>query len=102
MKKITEGEILVFLYTMSLRDSEQLKSMLALCTQDTVHKCEEPNFSRLKDMERRFLDQKIEDRNIDARRDDKTAQGAAQRRGRERKTKRLLSVALEGRTMFEC
>ena len=62
-----------------------------LKTQDTVQKGQEPSYTRLNDMVRRFLDQKLTDRNFDARRDDETAQGAAvkrsdgKRRSRERK-----------------
>ena len=43
-------------------------------------KREETSNTRLKDMARRLLDQKIKDRNFDASRTDKTAQGAALKR----------------------
>ena len=65
------------IYKMRLRDSDPLKSTLALYTQDTVSKGEEPSFTRLQDVVRRNQDQKIEDRNFGARRDEKTAQGVA-------------------------
>ena len=42
-----------------------------------VPKGEEPSYTRLNDTVRRFLDLKLMDGNFDARRDDKTAQGAA-------------------------
>ena len=42
---------------------------MALKTQDTLQKGEEPSCTRLKDTVRRFLEQKTKDRNFDARRD---------------------------------
>ena len=64
---------------MRLRNTEniEVKSTLAMYTQDTVREEKESSFSRLKKVVRRFVDQKIKDRNFDARRDDKTAPRAA-------------------------
>ena len=45
-----------------------------------MQKGEEPSNTRLNDRVRRFLDQKGKDWNFDARRDDKTGQGAAVKR----------------------
>ena len=90
MNKIPEDGTLENENKMSFRDSEQLKSTLALKTQDTMQRKEQPSCTRLIDTLRRFLDQTMKDRSFDLRRDDKTAQRS---RGKK-KTRRLLSMAL--------
>ena len=56
---------------------EQVETALALDTHDTVEKGEESSDTRLDKMAKRFLDQKMKDRNFDERKDDKIAAGAA-------------------------
>ena len=81
-----QAGILEELYKMRLTDSKQLKSTMALYTQDTVQKGVEPCYTRLKDMVRRFLELKINDRNFDAWRRDRSGQGAVVKRKRRWQT----------------
>ena len=59
---------------------EQVETTLALDTHDTVEKGEESSDTRLDMMAKRFLDQKLKDRNFDVRKDDKIAAGGSRDR----------------------
>ena len=61
--------ILESVYKTRLRDLEQLKTIFALYNQDTVQKKWPASYTRLKNMVKKYLDQKTKDRNIDARSD---------------------------------
>ena len=83
--------ILNFLYKMRLLSCRTIEVYLLSC-------------NRLKDMVRRFLDQECQDKNFDVRRDDRSAQEAAEKkdgkhRSRERK-QRDCTQELFARTMF--
>ena len=76
-------------------------------TQDTVpkkKKGEETSETRLKDMVRRFLEQKIIGRLFDARRHDKTLEGVAVKRkyGKRRSRERNKKTALDGSSERQC
>ena len=56
IKEVPQGNVLESLYKMRIRDSEQLKTVLALCDQDIEHKYIPPSDQRLKIMAGKFLE----------------------------------------------
>ena len=63
------------LYKMRVRESEQLKNVLALC-QDIEQKNMPPSFQRLKTIVKKLLDQNVSARNFEAR-NERTVTGTA-------------------------
>ena len=67
MSKIPSDEILESLYTLRIRESDQLKTVLELHDMEIHQKISVPNFQKLKTMVKRSIDQKLRLRNFDAR-----------------------------------
>ena len=67
IKEIPQDNVLESLCKMRTRDSEQLKTILALSDQDIEQKEIPPSYQRLKIMAEKFLDQKIWHRNVEVR-----------------------------------
>ena len=67
MSKIPSDDILESLYTLRIRESEQLKTLIELCDMEIHQKISMPNYQKLKTMVKRRKDQKLRLRNFDAR-----------------------------------
>ena len=67
MSKIPSDDVLESLYTLRIRESEQLKTVLELYEMEIHQKISTPNYQRLKTMVKRRKDQKLRLRNFDAR-----------------------------------
>ena len=65
--EVPSDSILERLHQMRIRESEQLKTALALYDQDINQKNMPPSYQRLKTMTKKFLDQKMRARNFEAR-----------------------------------
>ena len=67
MTRIPPHDILESLYTLRIRESDQLKTVLELYDMEIHQKTSRPNCHRLKTMVKRIMDQKLRLRNFDAR-----------------------------------
>ena len=67
MSKIPSDDVLESLYTLRIRESEQLKTVLELHEMEIHQKISMPNYQKLKTMVKRSIDQKLRLRNFDAR-----------------------------------
>ena len=69
--EVPSGSILESLYKMRIRESDPLKTLLAIFEQDIEQKSNmPPSYQRLKIMVTKFLDQKMRARNFEARDED--------------------------------
>ena len=59
IEEMPQDHIVESLHKRRIRDSEQLKTILALYDQDNEQKKAQPSCSRLKNMVKKFLDQKV-------------------------------------------
>ena len=95
--EMPSDSILESLYKTQFRESDQLKTVLALYDLDILQKNLQPSCQRLQSMVKKFLDQKAKARNFEAR-NERTATGTpAKSRSREvracrAKTGRWLSM----------
>ena len=64
MTKVPDEDILEICYKKQLQFAEELKPLMALYQQDTVQKGEAASYSRLKEMARWYVVQKIRDSNF--------------------------------------
>ena len=67
LSKIPSDDILERLYTLRIRESAQLKTVLELYDMEIQQKISMPNYQKLKTMVKRSIDQKLRLRNFDAR-----------------------------------
>ena len=103
--EIPAGSVLESFYKSKLQDSVQLHAVLATYEQENVRNNEPPNYSRLKTISRRHLDQTMRTRNFRARNEIvETGTVTKSQKGRkvsvERKVVRMLPVESNW-TVFE-
>ena len=67
MTQIPSDDILVSLYKLRIRESDQLKNVLEMYDMEIHQKTSVPNYQKLKSMVQRSIDQKLRLRNSDAR-----------------------------------
>ena len=67
--KIPPDDVLDSLYKLSIRESDQLKTVLELYDMEIHQKIFMPNYQKLKTKVKRSIDQKLRLRNFDARRE---------------------------------
>ena len=67
MTKIPPDDILEGLYTLRIRESEKLKTVLELYDQEIHRKKAGPDYHRLKTMVKRSIEQDLRNRNVGAR-----------------------------------
>ena len=65
--KIPSDDVPESLYTLRIRESDQLKTVLELYDMEIHQKISMPNYQKLKTMLKRSIDQKLRSRNFDAR-----------------------------------
>ena len=80
VKDMLQDNVLQSLYRMRIRDSEQLKTVLALYDRDIEQKDILPSYQKLKTMAMKFLHQKMRNRNLEVR-DERTAAGTPAKSG---------------------
>ena len=67
MTKVPPDDVLDSLYKLTIRESDQLKTVLELYDLEVHQKISMPNYEKLKTMVKRSIDQKLRLRNFDAR-----------------------------------
>ena len=67
MSKIPSDHVLESLYKLTIRESDQLKTIVELYVMEIHHKISMPNYQTLKMMVTRSIDEKLRLRNFDAR-----------------------------------
>ena len=82
---------------MRIRESEKLKTVLALYDQDLEHKEKLPSYTRLTNMVKRILELKIRSINFKAR-NDRTASGASANKEAMEKPK----VVMDNQEIVSC
>ena len=67
MSKIPSADVLESLYKLRIRESAQLKTVLESYDMEIHQKISVPNYQKLKTVVNRSIDQKLRQRNFDAR-----------------------------------
>ena len=81
MTEVPDEDTLEKVYKKQVHYSEELKPLMALYQRDTVQIGEAASYSRLKEVVRRYVEQKIRDKSFNARNEDRSIEGAEARQG---------------------
>ena len=89
MTNVPDEDILESVYKKQLHYSEELKPLMAVYFQDTVQKGERASYAQLGQMVRCFVEEKMRDKNFNARNEDRSLQrGSSLERKLKRKSQR--------------
>ena len=90
MTKIPPDEILEGLYTLRIRESEKLKTVLELYDLETHPKKAGPDYHRLKTMVKRSIEQDLRNRNLGARNGNYERNAVVKNQGTKQRGQRIL------------
>ena len=81
MTEVPDEDTLEKVYKKQVHHSEDLKPLMALYQRDTVQIVEAASYSRLKEVVRQHVEQKIRDKSFNARNEERSIEGAEARQG---------------------
>ena len=90
MTKITSGDILEGLYTLRIRESEKLKTVLELYNMEIHQKKAAPDYHRLKTMVKRSIEQNLRIKNLEARNGNYERNALVKNQGTKQREQRTL------------
>ena len=102
MTKIPHDDILEGLYTLRIRESEKLKTVLELYDLETHQKKLGPDYHRLKTMLKRSIEQEIRNKNFGSRNGNFEKNAVVKNQGTKRRVQRILGDCWQWETNGQC